>query len=270
MNFFPFTTEKKGSSSQESDDKWFTANKSFPTKEGKKFRARFAVADGATECSFSNIWADILVRDYCNNGHKSAGGLERYIKKLSKKWSQNISVDNLPWYAEEKVKNGAFSTLLGFELEGVRLIDGIRQIKKQMAKEKTPRSGKWSSIAIGDSCLFQIRDKKMIKSFPIEKSTDFNSTPVLLSSNLLQNEMILSSTHTFQGSWKIGDEFFICTDAFAAWFLSESEKNNTPWIEFYDVIENPDPHEKFKSWISKQRESGLMKNDDTTVILIKL
>ena len=270
MNFYSFTMEKRGSSSQESDDKVFTANKSFPTKEGKKFRARFAVADGATECSFSNVWADILVRDYCNKGYKSAGGLERYIKKLSKKWSQKISTDNLPWYAQEKVKNGAFSTLIGFELEGLRLIDGIRQIKKQMSEEKTPRSGKWSSIAVGDSCLFQIQDKKLIRSFPIEKSTDFNSTPILVSSDSIKNETLLKSTRVLQGSWKSNDEFYICTDAFAAWFLSESEKNNTPWTEFDQVIQDPKPLEKFRSWVNIKRESGLMKNDDTTVIVIKL
>lgn len=270
MSFFSFTTEKKGSTSQESDDKWFTTNKSVPTKEGKKFRARFAVADGATECSFSNIWADILVRDYCSNGHKSAGGLERYVKKLSKKWSRNIPVDKLPWYAQEKVKNGAFSTLLGIELEGVRLIDGIRQIKKQMAGDNVPRSGKWSSIAIGDSCLFQIRDNELIKSFPLEKSTDFNNTPILLSTNLLKNEMLLSSIHAFQGSWKIGDEFVICTDAFAAWFLAENERNNTPWVELDQIIQDPSPKERYKSWVNFKRESGLMKNDDTTVIVIKL
>lgn len=264
IRFFSFTTAKRGSSESESDDKIFCLNIPVPTVEGKKYRTRFAVADGATECSFSKLWADILVKDYCKLGHKTAGGLERYLNKLSKKWSQKISTDDLPWYAQEKVKNGAFSTLLGSEFEGLRLL------KKQMAIEQTARSGKWSAIAVGDSCIFQIRENTIVKSFPLEKSTDFNNRPVLLSSDIQKNEQVLAFTQSFQGAWKNGDEFYLCTDAFAAWFLSEHEKGHSPWIDFREVITDPEPDKKFLSWVNSKRESGLLKNDDTSVICFKL
>ncbi len=170
----------------------------------------------------------------------------------------------MPWYAEEKVKSGAFSTLLGLELEGIHIY------RKLMDLEKTARSGKWYAITLGDSCLFQIRDNQLIKSFPIEKSSEFNNSPILLSSNLQKNLTVLSSVITSEGSWKKDDEFFIGTDAFSAWFLSEIEHNHSPWVEFYDVINDINPADKFKSWVISKRDSGILKNDDTTVIFLKL
>jgi len=253
MIFYSLTTAKKGSTEQESDDK-FACEKFEPSGEVKKDFARFAVSDGATESSFSNRWADILVKDYITNGYKSAGGVKKFINKLSKKWSLEIVNINRPWYAQEKVKKGAFATLLGFQIKGI-----------DFTKEQ-----KWSAIAIGDSCLFQIRDNKVITSFPIKKSSEFTNTPQLLSSNMKNNSALSSLVIPLHGSWKKGDLFFICTDAFAAWFLSEKENNRFPWVEFYDNINYPDSNEKFKSWVMAKRESGVMKNDDTTVIFIKL
>lgn len=263
MNLYSFYTAKKGSTEQEYED---ASDYLYikPKSEGKKNLVRFAVSDGATESSFSKIWAKILVRDYNKKGYKSAGGLEKRINTLSKKWSREIKIDSLPWYAKDKAKNGAFSTLLGLELEGICLY------RKQKILERTARSGKWSSISIGDSCLFQIRDNDLIKSFPIDKASDFTSTPLLLSSNVENNSSLSSSIFSLQGSWKKDDEFFIGTDAFSAWFLSEKEKNRSPWVEFYDIINDSDPNEKFKSWVNVKRECGELKNDDTTVIFMRL
>ena len=257
--FYSFTTPKKGSSAKENDDKRFFLN-----VEGKS-RARFAIADGATESSFSSDWADLLVKDYVRKGFKSGGGLANRIKALSKKWSQNTTGENLPWYAQEKAKMGAFSTLLGFEIESIRIRPMLMEIKETSTDKHT-----WLSIALGDSCLFQVRKNKLIRSFPFKKSSEFNNTPVLISSNRERNSTIVPSVKTASGSWKPGDEFFISTDAFAAWFLKETENQKRPWVEFHKIIRYVNCQKKFESWVSSKRESGGMKNDDTTVIFIKL
>ena len=60
-----------------------------------------AVADGATETSFSGIWANILVRTYCK-GHLKESVFLKSLPKLQKTWRNLVGNKPLPWYAEEK------------------------------------------------------------------------------------------------------------------------------------------------------------------------
>src|ERR1700754_4491954 len=71
----------------------------------------FAVADGATETSFPGLWARMLVRAFCR-GQFSGSRLETSLRSLQKKWLDEVSQKPLPWYAEEKMRSGAFSSLL--------------------------------------------------------------------------------------------------------------------------------------------------------------
>ena len=76
---------------------------------------RFGVADGATESSFADIWAQALVEAFTQS---PPNGIEfdDWLKPLQEAWHKNVSWDRLPWFAEEKAKSGAFATLLGLEL----------------------------------------------------------------------------------------------------------------------------------------------------------
>jgi len=71
---------------------------------------RLAVGDGATETSFSALWARLLVRDY-GIGYLTAGSLLERLPRLQDLWWRRVSKDPLPWYAEEKLRDGAFSSL---------------------------------------------------------------------------------------------------------------------------------------------------------------
>src|SRR2546422_7087812 len=75
---------------------------------------RCAVADGATETSFSGLWAQMLVRAYCK------GELSRKrqdLSRLQRNWLKFVSGRPLPWYAEEKLRSGAFSSIVGLALK---------------------------------------------------------------------------------------------------------------------------------------------------------
>ena len=132
----------------------------------KKDVFRFAVGDGATETSFSGVWAKQIVRAICA-GQFEGELLHQTLGRLRERWHKIVSRKPMPWYAEEKLRMGAYAALVGLVLNdpSSRLEDG-----------------EWTALAIGDSCVFQIRGKKLVASFPMERSESFNNSPELLCS----------------------------------------------------------------------------------------
>ena len=214
---------------------------------------RVAVADGATESSFSAEWADMLSKCYVGKQFNDIQELRLQVDLLSKDWQSNIDVRQLTWFAEEKARMGAFSTLLGLEIYS----------------NSTEIAG-WHSIAVGDSCLFQIRNNSLEHAFPIQHSSDFNNSPILISSKPEKNRQHWDKALIRCGNWQAGDFFFLTTDALAAWFIHEYELSNLPWEILIKFIDDNEYDKSFKLWVNELRASSSMKNDDVTCLIIKL
>jgi hypothetical protein len=152
----------------------------------------------------------------------------------------------LPWYAEEKARHGAFSSLLGFCLE--------------------PEDRGWRALAVGDSCLFGVRDNALAEAFPLSRSTEFHSRPILLSTVDRANAGIASAVRETEGLARPGDLILLMTDALAAWFLAEVELRRRPWV-LLDRIGTP---EEFEQFIDRMRDSRSMRNDDVTLLKIEV
>ncbi|MEJ7708934.1 MAG: hypothetical protein WKF84_03550 [Pyrinomonadaceae bacterium] len=63
----------------------------------------------------------------------------------------------LPWYAEEKSRAGSFAAFVG--LQFLNIAGSLR----------------WKSIALGDSCLFIVRNHQLQIAFPVSDPKKFNS-----------------------------------------------------------------------------------------------
>ena len=246
ISAYPCSVPKAGNSVEEYEDAYCPAD-SFETA-GDCFR--FAVADGATEASYSKIWAHMLVESYCN-GVLKGSDLENNIQELQIKWDESVRSRPLPWYAEEKVRTGAFSSLLGLT------------ITHEIASHEET-GGLWEAEAVGDSCLFQVRDDELLTKFPLDHSEQFNSRPMLVSTNSTYNEGLSNYLATIKGSWLVGDVFYLFTDALACWFLKEVEDSKKPW-----KFKHADPG-RFETWINKLRKKGAMRNDDVTMFRIEI
>src|SRR5215470_18933692 len=83
----------------------------------------FAVADGATETSFSGLWAKMLVRAYCS-GKLADKKLFKSLPNLQRRWLEHVNKTPLPWYAEEKLRSGAFSAIVGLTIRHVASHNG--------------------------------------------------------------------------------------------------------------------------------------------------
>lgn len=215
----------------------------------KRDKYRFAIADGATEASFSGIWAQLLVIGYCR-GHLLSADTHFLLDRYQKRWKNLIAKKSLPWFAEQKVEAGAYASLLGITIE----------------PPQPSERGLWHAFAVGDSCLVHVRGSETLNKFPLTHSDEFNSRPVLICSIQTANQAVFGASKTLTASWEVGDIFYLMTDAIAAWFMRQDELGRRPWLEL-DELSNQD---QFRAWVTKRREAKELKNDDVTLTTIRM
>ena len=144
---------------------------------------------------------------------------------------------------------GALATFLGFEI--VKVKNGSSQ----------PRYS-WRAYSCGDANLFVVRNNKLIKSFPIITSLEFNDTPKSLCSLQRPDESISTS----MGLIKTNDTFILCTDAMAKWFLIQHEKGDWPWNTL-SLINNK---RQFNNFIRELRTKDEIEDDDNTLAIVNI
>lgn len=249
-----YWTAKFGTSADEYED-------AFAYSVGSR---HFAIADGATESSFADRWARSLVQKYSKEPPEPAGGktpLPDWLQPLQKEWHDGIQWDSLPWFAEEKARMGAFATMLGVSFSGAhRKHSGTMRFFRKREEKVT-----WRACAVGDSCLFQVRNDALLLSFPLTHSEQFQSRPLLLGSNPDANNSVWSAVQVAEGDCHTGDLFFALTDAIAKWFLAEVEAGRKPWSTLL-ALENP---AAFEAFVQELRGNKSMRNDDTTMLSLQ-
>jgi hypothetical protein len=165
----------------------------------------------------------------------------------------------LRWYERPGIEKGAFATLLALHVN----IDS--QHAKEAETQTNPGAprviGCWNSAALGDTCLFQVRGGQLHVAFPLSESGDFNTSPALLGSCDADLETIADHVRFAEGAVAEGDDFFVCTDALAAWFLARAEEGDRPWETLRDLTEIG-----FAQWVSEARRTSGLRNDDVTLV----
>ncbi len=125
--------------------------------------------------------------------------------------------------------------------------------------------GDWRSAAIGDTCLFHIRGGRLRCAFPLDQSGSFNTSPALLGSCDADRGVIADHVRFAAGTVAEGDDFFVCTDAMAAWFIACVEEGGRPWETLRDLTETG-----FAEWVSEARWTGGLHNDDVTLVHVDI
>jgi hypothetical protein len=239
LRFRSFCLPKEGNTANEYEDAF----------AGNPKSGRFAVADGATESSFAGPWAKLLVEGFVAlRGRTSMD----WIAPLQQRWAESVDHLELNWYAEEKRQQGAFATFLGLWFK-----------KPQQEKE-----GQWKVLAVGDCCMFQVREDRLFAAFPVKKSTDFGNRPTLMGSR--NGSDPLSQAQQKLGRWKPGDRFFLMTDALAEWFLKRHEEKRAPWQSLLRRLAEPKPTAALTSYVEQLRKNQELKNDDVTLLFIEM
>jgi hypothetical protein len=250
-----FTTAKSGNQPDENEDACFP--ESGAPGEVKEFRC--ALTDGATSTSFSKKWARVLAETCVMDLNSNHQSLKAILERGQVEWNDHLKELDLPWHAQEKSRQGAFSTLLWF--------------KAFQTGYSNKTLGMWQALAIGDTCFCQLRDMKIQASFPVLSSNELNNNPYLLSSIKDRNETLWKNNilRKGQGAFEGGDEFLFMTDALAGWFLKELEEARSPMDLIASVVSDPsDGARQFESMVRQLRGSGSLKNDDSTLGYLKI
>jgi hypothetical protein len=190
-----------------------------------------------------------------------------WLRPLQEAWSSGIPWDSLPWFAMEKARAGACTTFLALEFSPSS--EGGTEMNTSMWRRligaAPGASMNWKAEAVGDSCLFHVRDDRLLKSFPLEKPEQFSHNPVLVTTNPDHNRLVCERMQSKTGDCRAGDLFLLMTDALAKWFLQSCEKKEKPWRIFREFVDES----KFKQFVIEQREAGRLENDDTTLMVIQ-
>ncbi|HEX8918064.1 MAG TPA: hypothetical protein VF898_06155 [Chloroflexota bacterium] len=242
-----FWLPKEGNAADEYEDAGWPVGRI----ERKCSYFRCAVADGATETSFSGEWARLLVEAY-GRGRISSATLPRTITELSQTWMDGRPTRDLPWYAEAKLQSGTYSSLLGLTVSSRKGCDG---------------EGRWKALAVGDSCLFHMQADSVAAAFPLQRAEDFTSRPHLLSTAAGTGDRHDLDIDKCHGSWMQGDRFYLMTDALAAWFLASAGAGESPWDDVDRMASYGDECD-FAQWIGGHRRTRALKNDDVTLVHI--
>jgi len=236
IRYSAFWLQKQGSREEEYEDAFS------PLCLNGESPAEFlcAVADGATETSFSGLWAQILVEAYVGKHLRRLDTPS--VAGLAQQWQAAIDertrAKPLPWYAEEKLKSGAYSSLLGLHLRA---------------------NGRWSAVSIGDSCLFYIRPRRWLYGFPYADAEQFTNHPALLSTHADGLNSVNAAIR--RGTWEDGDLFLLMTDALAHFFIAHPP--------FRKQLTDPELDQAtFADLIAEVRAAKLCRNDDVTLVRI--
>ncbi|WP_089101971.1 hypothetical protein [Streptomyces hyaluromycini] len=230
-----------------------------------------AVSDGASESLLAGAWAARLVEDAVESlalAYDWWGNLEAFVEDLmtrsAARWAAYLDQYRaereargrpITWYEQPGLDKGAFATVLGTEIRATTSADGTR-------------TWSWHAFALGDSCLFHLRDDVLLRAFPLENAEDFGVTPQLLGSRNHDTALVTDRLAVAHGVLEPGDEILLATDALAAWLLSPRAGYLAPGRQLAMVLERD--QESFPEWVDDQRARGLMRNDDVTLIRMRV
>ena len=246
-----FWTPKAGNSPEEYED---ACRAIYPQRIGTSGRrmARAAVTDGASESAFAREWANVLADafvtrppDVCGLSEDSLGD---WLGPAQEEWHALVPWDRIPWHGEAKARAGAFATLLGLTVG---------------SKPGNIRRLSWQAVAVGDSCLFVVRDARLTLSFPLEDAAQFDNSPSLVCSNPDNVGELWGNVRLHSGECAAGDSFILASDALACWFLARNAAGKKPWETLFSLDQAG-----WIDWVEEQRRTGLMRNDDTTLVII--
>lgn len=225
-------------------------------------RGLYAVADGATTAPYSGQWARLLVRSFVRKPPPAfnQGAVQEWLQRPRRLWGRQIPWSRLDYFARRNAERGSFSTLVGFRLE----------IRNPSGRPTGDLEGiRWQSLAVGDSCLFHLRNGRVLRAFPLSDPESFDRSPYLLATTPTMDCRLRDHLRVAWGMARPGDVLALCTDALARYVVE-----NTPLGE--DLVSRllcgsrPASRSVFREFVERERTVGSMRNDDVALLLVAL
>ena len=225
---------------------------------------RVVIADGVSSAIFSRAWARLLTRSAVSAlpAFADDSTFTGWVTSLQKQWRAGIDFANLHWAQKPKVASvGAQSTLLFVE---------ITPRPEEEGESKGSPTARFEARAIGDCCLFLIRDGVLQFTFPHASAAAFEASPQAISS-IRKNVSYGADIQVLESTCLSGDLVVICTDAVALWAVAEYERGNrVDWMRYWDD-ESAWQHDiETLRARSPDDDGGQMRVDDCTLVLARV
>ncbi len=228
-----------------------------------------SVCDGATESVLAKDWASALAsasaaRALSDPDFFEAGtAFAEFAADVVGRWDpwldeytqlRAASGHPLKWYEKAKLSGSTFATMLSV------------RVAPEPGSDHPDCGWRWQAAALGDTCLFHIRDDLPIRSFPIDHADEFGTAPDLFGSRNHDTALLTARTRFADGVCVPGDRLLLMSDALAAWFLTVD--NAVAAVR--ELLEFGGPHDAvgFGDWLDKLRDRQELRNDDVALIRI--
>lgn len=208
-------------------------------------RLRFAVTDGATEGFNSRRWARALSAAWVlrNTDPLDLPGLQAGIQNLGERLQTRFQRKTLPWYVEEKARQGSFAAFVGLSIQPSGVLD---------------------VLALGDCCFMQEGGGQFF-SFPLAAPDDFTNQPMLVPSHLPDYPACVGLVRQCRRTSCAGDRLLLMSDAIACWYLGHAVRDQAVRDTFHECLTNGD-HAALAAFIQSERSGKRLRNDDVAVL----
>jgi hypothetical protein len=264
---------------------------------------RFAIADGASDAIYSQVWAHILTTSYCQSAAVAdrGNGIDAWLgecRNAWRRWEAEASARALPWFTRDKLRGGSFATFAGLSFDppaanprrsvfanvfadidaGVdaavdAVVDSDGETDGVAGETLHLRAGAGAAAETLETCTWSASACGDACLFVVRDDRLAVTFPVAAAAEFDNHPRLIAtepghageSLLSLTGAAHAGDRFYLATDALAQWFLRSHGDGGEPWIAFDGVTTVED----FALLVSTFREAGDLRNDDVTLISIE-
>ncbi|HET6880239.1 MAG TPA: hypothetical protein VFI31_08795 [Pirellulales bacterium] len=217
---------------------------------------RAAIADGVSSAIFSGPWARLLTLGVIAEPPPldDAAAFQTWLADKRAAWLNSVDTSKLTWYQRPKMVDGAMTTLLWLELLPTETNEAGLATRYGL-----------QTFAIGDTCLFHLRDDELLYWFPLERSSQFGLNPAVVASVDQQLDHLLEF-RVREHDCLPGDLLVLATDAVALWAVERQESGEAvAWPRYWDYSD-----EDWRAEIFSLRDAKQMRFDDSTLVLLRV
>ena len=221
-----------------------------------------AIADGVSSAMFSKGWADILTQGVIENPPvvDDRASFAPWLANLRSVWTKTTDLSKLNYFQRQKLDRvgGGYSTLLWIVLKRA----------DENADEQAETAYSLQATALGDCCVFVVRDGQVITKFAMKDVQEFEEDPLSIGSCNSNHDDALEFRF-LDTSCQGGDLVVLATDAISKWVYQQLEADEpVDWECLWNMTPND-----WASRVAMLRDlpsDTRMRVDDTTMVMLRM
>ncbi|MER6127018.1 hypothetical protein ABT173_31400, partial [Streptomyces sp. NPDC001795] len=163
---------------------------------------------------------------------------------------QTAQKADAPLYIRGALARGSAATFLGV---ATRAMGSRREAAAPLLE--------YRAFAVGDSCLFHLREGQPTVVFPLQRPDEFDTHPALVSTREEPLGSLAGVLRLTSGACGPDDVLLLMTDALAQWALESAAESGAVW----EFLEHARPDE-FTAEVRELRRSRAMREDDVSLV----